>query len=124
MWMDNGILCARYEPDLHLSLDVAKACVEARIFFSKGEAYPLLVDMKGIKSTTKEARTYMATMGATLVKAGALITGSAINRTIGNLFLKIDRPPVPLRLFTSEEKARIWLRQFVEEPVETGSHSI
>lgn len=77
----------------------------------------MLIDMKGIKSTTREARTYMATVGATLVKAAALITGSAINRTIGNIFLKIDRPPVPLKLFTSEEKARKWLRQFVEEPV-------
>jgi len=118
MWMDNGFLCCRYATDLHLSLDVAKACVEARIFFARGLAYPLLIDMKGIKSTTREARLYMASVGATLVKGAALITGSAVNRTIGNIFLKIDRPPVPLKLFTSEEKARHWLSQFLEQPVQ------
>lgn len=116
MWMDGEFLCARYAADLHLSLDVAKACVEARIFFTKGLAFPLLIDMRGIKSTTREARLYMASVGATLVKAAALITGSSVNRTIGNIFLKIDRPPVPLKLFISEVKARQWLSQFVGVP--------
>ena len=100
-----------------MTLDVAKACVESRIFYSGNKPFPLLVDMRGIKSVTRDARLYMSTVGATLVKGAALITGSAVNRTIGNIFLKIDRPPVPLKLFTSEEKAREWLKQFVEEPV-------
>lgn len=117
LWMEGGMLFGRYAPDLHLSLAVAKACVEARIFYSKGQAYPLLVDMKGIKSTTREARRYMATIGATLVTAAALITGSAINRTIGNIFLKIDRPSVPLKLFTDEQKAMEWLGQFVAKEI-------
>lgn len=117
MWMDGELLCARYADNLFMTLDVAKACVEARIFFSAGESYPLLIDMTGIKSITTDARAYMASVGAIYVKAGALITRSAISRTIGNIFLKIDRPPVPVKLFTSEKKARMWLKQFVAEPV-------
>lgn len=113
MWLEGPVLCATYNNDLHVSLEVAKKCVEARIFFSKGLSYPLLIDMRGIRSTTREARRYMATVGATLVKAGALITGSTVNRAIGNIFLKVDRPPVPLRLFTDAEKAREWLQRFV-----------
>lgn len=114
MWMQDGILCARYAPDLHVSIDVARIVVEARIFFSKGQSYPLWVDMKGIKSTTREARTYLASVGATLVTAAALITGSPVNRTIGNIFLKIDKPPVPLKLFTDEQKAMEWVRGFLK----------
>jgi hypothetical protein len=110
--LENGIIYCRYTPDLHLNLEVAKACVEARIFFSKGKGYPLLIDMKGIKSTTGAARKYLATMGATLVTAGALLTGSVLNKTLGNLFLKIDMPPVPTKMFTNEEKAKLWLRQY------------
>jgi len=112
MWIEGPIMYAKYVDDLHLSLDVAKTCVEGRIFFSKGKSFPLLVDMTGIKSTTREARQYMASIGATLVTAGALITGSPVSRTIGNIFLKIDRPPVPVKLFTSKEKAREWLVQY------------
>ena len=112
LWMDGDIVCARYANDIHLSLEVAKTCVEARIFFSKGNSCAMLIDMRGIKSTTREARRYMATIGATLVKAGALITGSAMNRALGNIFLKIDKPQVPTKLFTEESKARAWLQQY------------
>jgi hypothetical protein len=113
MWLDKeGFLYCRYAEDVHLSLDTAISIVESRIFFAKGRSYPLLVDMRGIKSTTRKAREYMATIGSTLVMAGALITGSAINRAIGNLFLTIDKPLVPTRLFTNEESARQWLRQY------------
>ena len=112
MWMEENILCARYADNLHMTLEIAKSCVGARVFFSKGQSYALLVDMKGIKSVTPEARKYMASLGTLMVKAGALITGSALNRTIGNIFLAIDKPPVPTKLFTSEEKAREWLQQF------------
>ncbi len=113
MWMEGGILYCKFAHDLHVSLDVARACVELRIFFSKSKSYPLLIDMRGIKSTTRESRKYMATVGSTLVTAGALITGSRFNTTIANIFLTIDKPPVPTKLFTSEEKARQWLKDYL-----------
>jgi hypothetical protein len=112
-WMEEDFLCCRYADDLHLSLDIATFIVESRIFFAKGRSYPLLIDMRGIKSTSKKARQHMATIGATLVKGAALITGSAVNRTLGNIFLTIDRPEVPVKLFTSEATAREWLKNFV-----------
>lgn len=112
MWMDENLLCARYINDLHMTLEIAKSCVRARLLFSKGESFALLIDMRGIKSVTPDARKYMAGVGAILVKAGAMITGSPLNRTIGNIFLAIDKPPVPSRLFTDEQKARQWLRHY------------
>lgn len=113
MWINDNILCCRYANDLHVSLEVAKSCVEARIFFSKGKSYPLLIDMKGVKSSTWAARQYLATIGATRVTAGAMITGSRLNRTLGNAFLILDRPRVPTKLFTNELKAREWLQAYL-----------
>lgn len=112
-WIDRGILYCKYADGLHLSLQVARAIVEERIAFSKGRPYPVLVDMKGIKSSTGAARKFMATNGTMMVVAGALITGSRLNKALGNLFLKIDMPPVPTRLFTQEYKAVAWLRTFL-----------
>ncbi len=117
MRIEGNIMFCEYADDLHLSIEVARACVESRIFFSRGKSFFLSVDMRGVKSTTKEARTYLATMGTTLASAGALITGSALNRALGNIFLKIDRPAIPAKLFTSEEKARKWLMKLQEEMV-------
>jgi hypothetical protein len=112
MWMDENLLCARYVKDLHMTLAIAKSCVEARLLFSNGKKFALLIDMRGIKSATPEARKYMAGVGTILVKAGAMITGSLLNRTIGNIFLVIDKPAVPSKLFTDEQKARQWLQQY------------
>ena len=78
MRREGDIICCEYTDNLHLTLEIAKD--------------PLLVDMRGIRSVTKEARTYMASVGPILVKAGALIIGSVINRTNGNVFLAIDKP--------------------------------
>lgn len=106
MRMEDGFLFCTYAKDLHLSLDVAKACVEARIFFSKGETTLLLIDMTGIKSTTRAARQYMATIGTTKVKAAARVTGSDFNNALANFFLAVNKPMIPTRLFTNKEKAK------------------
>jgi hypothetical protein len=110
---DEGFVCCKYADDIHLSLDVARLCVEARLSFYEGNSYPLLVDMKGIKSTSQRARDYLASVGIVQVKAGAFVTGSAMNRIIGNIFLTIDKPAVPSKLFSDETSAREWLKQYV-----------
>jgi hypothetical protein len=114
LWFQDGILRGRYAEDLDVSLDIAKELVESRITYSEGKTCPLLIDMKGIKSATPEAREYLATIGATHVKAGALIVGSKMNMALGNIFLMIDKPLVPTRLFTDEERAIGWLRQYLK----------
>ena len=117
LWIEDGILYGRYTKNLDMTLEIAKVCVESRIYFAKGRSYPVIVDMKGISSSTRDAREYMATIGSTLVSAAALITGSAINRALGNVFLKIDKPPIPTKLFSNDKKAKAWIMQFVKEPL-------
>lgn len=112
MYMEGRVLICKYAANLHLSLDIAKSCVESRIFFTKGTDTLLLIDMTGIKSTTREARHYMATVGATKVIAAALMTGSFVNRTLASIFLTLNKPPVPTRLFNDPGKAMQWLLQF------------
>jgi hypothetical protein len=112
MWFHDGILYGRYAEGLDVSLDIAKELVESRILYSEGKSCPMLIDMKGVKSATPQAREYLATIGATHLKAGALIVGSQMNMAIGNVFLMIDKPLVPTKLFTNEDRAVEWLRQY------------
>ena len=80
---------------------------------SKGISYPVLANIKGVKSITKEAREYLAEEGTRLVKAGAIIIGSPLNKMLGNIFLTINNPKVPTKLFTDEKEAKEWLRQYL-----------
>jgi hypothetical protein len=113
MSIQSNILHCKYADNTRLSEDVARSCIENRIFLSRGKSYPVLTDMLGVVSTTHEASEYITSLGSTLVKAHAFMTGSWISRVIGNILLAIDRPQIPTRLFTSEEKAREWLKRFV-----------
>ena len=112
MWFDRNILFCKFSDNLMLSLEIAKSCNERRIYFSKGSSYPLLIDMTGIKSSSKGATEYLATVGTTLVTAGALVVKSEFDRLLGNLLISFEKPEVPTRLFTNEEKAKGWLSKY------------
>jgi hypothetical protein len=109
---DGDFLYGIFADNLHVTIDIAKACVETRLALSEGRSYPQLIDVTGIKSITKEAREYLATEGTKLVKAGAFIVGSPLNKMLGNIFLFINTPEVPTKLFTDEGKAKEWLKKY------------
>ncbi len=110
--LEEGILLGKWNEPF-ITLDVAKQAVEARLRFCEGSSHPALIDMRKIKSVTKEAREYLAREGAEGIRAGALLIGSPLTRMLGNIFLQINKPEVPTRLFTSEESAKQWLRKFL-----------
>jgi hypothetical protein len=98
-----------------MDLTIARLCVEERLRFCEGESFPCLINMRGLKSVTKEAREYLANEGTLLVKAGALVINSLLTEMIGNIFLSVNKPKVPTRLFLDEAAAISWLKQFMTE---------
>lgn len=101
-----------YKPLDLLDLDTAKLIVEKRIAFKEGKSYPSLFDIRAIKSTSKDARDYMANEGNQLVVASSLLVNSSVTKMIGNFFVSVSKPSNPTRLFTDEEKAIEWLEQY------------
>jgi hypothetical protein len=115
IWHRENFLHCVYADDLVVDLTVAQLCVAERIRFSKGKSYAVFVDMRGIKMVHKDAREHLAKEGSELVLAGALLINSPLSRALGNIFLTINKPRVPCRLFTDESNAIEWLRQFIEQ---------
>lgn len=77
-----------------------------------GVRRPVLVDMRGVQSESKEARAYFGSAEiAKNIKAIALLVGSPVSRIIANFFIRIGtEQPVPTRVFDDEKHAREWLR--------------
>ncbi len=73
---------------------------------------PVLVDMRGVQSESREARSYFGSSEiAKHMKAIALLVGSPVSRMIANFFIRIgSEQPVPTRVFDDEKTAREWLR--------------
>ena len=112
--IDDSIVFVRIKQNCHLTLAHAVENLKAMEEISKVNGPILaLVDSRGVKSTTKQHRDYFATDRVKkIVKVAAMLVGSPLSRSLGNMFLKITRPPVESRLFTSEINAREWLSSY------------
>jgi hypothetical protein len=72
-----------------------------------------MVDMTGVKGANRDARNYLAQEGNLLVTAGALLTESIYAKMLGNIFLAINQPKIPARLFSDKAAAIKWLKKYL-----------
>ena len=73
----------------------------------------MLIDMRLIKSISREARVYYANeRTASIQRATALLINSPVSRVIANFFMGLNRPLSPTRMFTDEAEAIRWLQTF------------
>jgi len=115
-WIDDdGIMRIRALPGAEETLADARENVRASNALAKGRRYPVLDDSRQLRSMDRAARAHYAgpeSAGSTL--AVASIIASPIQRTMGNFFLTLNKPPFPVRLFSAEAEALAWLKDFVK----------
>lgn len=112
-WIDEGILFFEYKPNTTIDLEVARRVVADRIAFQNERELPVLCDMRGIISTDKAGRDYLAKSGSLLAKAVALIVSEKVSMTLSAFYLEINKPSVPTQIFTDEQEALEYLRGFL-----------
>ncbi len=114
-WMGSeGIARTKVKPDAEIFLHDAKENTAVIETFYKGARFPLLVDIRNIRSISPQAREHFTLKGRkSVVNAYAMVLSSSISRITGNLFLSFHKPAVPVKLFDAEEEALAWLKQFV-----------
>ena len=112
-WLDEiGILHAVGDPGAETTLADAQESLAAAKQLIAGRSVPFLLDMRGTKSITREARAYYVSPEATQqICAAAMLVDSPLSRTIANFFIAIHKPALPVRLFTAENKALEWLKE-------------
>lgn len=113
MWIEDGIGYQVYKPGINITIGIAKEMVQQRIKSFKGVSRPVLVDIRSLKSIDAASRRYFASKEASeLITAGAIYMSSPLARFAGNIFLKVDEPITPARLFTDRDEALKWLERF------------
>jgi hypothetical protein len=118
IWLgDDGIVRTKMMPGVfELELSDAQEVVHAVAAVGGNVARPVLVDLREVRSMSRECRKYFAGPETAKVEAAAaLLVVSPVARAIGNFFMGLNRPLCPTRLFTSEADALVWLKQFVTE---------
>ena len=112
-WIADGILFFKYKPNTTIDLLVAQKVVTDRIHFQNERSYPVLCDIRGVISTNKAGRDYLAQSGSILTQAVGLILHEKVSLTISTFYLKINKPSVPTEIFATEEEAFVYLKKFI-----------
>lgn len=108
---EDDVLIATYKKGRRITLEVARDIVRERLAFTEGRAVKVLLIDRGVSSFDKAARDYLASPeGSNLITAAAILCESSATAVIGNFFVKVNKPPIPVRLFTNRERAMGWLR--------------
>lgn len=116
-WIENEVLFLVYKRRLVMTLDVAKKIVEDRLKVSNGISRPMFLDARNFLSTNRETMRYYKTKEVVqFVTAGAGLLGSYLGWLAGSIFLALEKPLIPSKLFTDEKKALEWLEKYKSYP--------
>jgi hypothetical protein len=114
--MKDGILFGTYKKGLKMNLEVAKDIVKARLEFTGGKNVPAIIYNQGVVSMDKPARDFLASPDGTKgLKAAAMMLDSAFSSFLGNFYLSVNKPPMPVRIFTNTKAALGWIQKFVDK---------
>ena len=112
MWVDeDGILWHRLDDGITVTADDATAVREAVLGLTGGEPIRALVDISGVGFADRKARDAFGSEWDANEIATAVVVGSAVSRTLGNLWLQLSKPARPVRLFSDHASALDWVKR-------------
>jgi len=116
VWLDeDGFLHGWAKPGSEMTVADAAEITAAKLRLVGERRMRVMVDISNVHSMSRDAREEMRKSEHTRgTIALALIVRSPVSRVIGNFFITLSRPDIPVKLFTSSTAARAWLAQFPE----------
>ncbi|MCP4636034.1 MAG: hypothetical protein GY848_06130 [Methyloversatilis sp.] len=74
---------------------------------------PMLLVLGGLTDQSREARNFWADNAGRLnvISRLAIVTRSYVSLVLGNVFIGLSKPDIPVKLFTDENKAISWLKK-------------
>lgn len=97
-----------------MTIDDARAALEGIALVAGPERARTLVDMRRIRSISKEGREHFRDATSSVCSRVAMLVSSPVGRVIGNFFFRTVASGMPKRLFNDEDAAILWV--LGEEP--------
>jgi hypothetical protein len=114
MWFDDdGIFHSVTNKDQHLDLNAMKETFDYINKNKKSERICWIGDVTNASPVDREARAYAAQETPKFIKALAVITNSTMSKMMADLFLLVYKPTFPIKLFTNQEEATRWIKDFL-----------
>lgn len=107
----DGIIAIRINQGAKQSLADARENVAHLRGLAAGRRAPLLIDMSGALPLDPEVRHYYADpkIADAFTAMALVIASSPLGRMMGNVYMRMARTGIPMRLFPDEPSAVAWL---------------
>lgn len=120
------IFKATFKPGVQIEYQNVDEAFSAYNNIGRGQKSIILIDLSGIRQVDLLSRRAMVeSRFEDRIQAAGVIVRDPISRMLGNFILGINRPRIPVKLFTNEPDALVWARsqkENSEELLETTSH--
>ncbi|MBD3638099.1 MAG: STAS/SEC14 domain-containing protein [Crocinitomicaceae bacterium] len=114
-WLDkDGILCSiSKENSPKVSPEESEKQVAELLKRVGEQKLCILIDAKHAQPSSKEERDQSAKTLNKITKAMAVIVHNPLGRMVVNLFIGLQKPPYPMKIFKpgDEQKAKVWLKK-------------
>ncbi len=115
MNIENDIVFINFFTE-HGTYEMVDRGIKKRLEMCEGKSFPIVSDMRSIKTSTRESRQRMSESDAAIgVKAVAVIINSKVQKVMYNFFSAINKRPAPAKIFTKKEEAIKWAQKFVDK---------
>jgi hypothetical protein len=109
----DGVLIGTFKKGLKINLEIAKEIVKNRLALTGDGPFPSIIINMGVFSIDKKGRDYLAsTEGIRGLNASAVVLDSPFGSLLGNFFIRVTKPKLPVKVFRTKAGALNWVEQF------------
>ena len=109
---DTGILIS-YNKRILRTVENISANVALVKKITNNKKVPLLIYLKNSPVPDKETRKFSTEQLPQIYTAMALVSKPGLSQLIMKIMFKFQNPPIPIKSFTDDQKARAWLTEFL-----------
>jgi len=109
---DDGILIS-YSKSILRTVENITANVALVKEITHNKKVPLLIYLKNSPVPDKATRKFSAEQLPDIYTAMAMVSKPGLSQFIMRLLFKFKTPPIPMKSFTDDEKAKEWLKRFL-----------
>ena len=111
--LHGDLMIGAYKKDLKINLDMAREIVKIRQELANYTPVVALIYNQGVVKMDKKAREFFASDdGVKGIIAAAIVVGSPFTTFLANFFVSVNKPKMPVRVFSSEADALKWLQKY------------
>ncbi|MBN3581664.1 STAS/SEC14 domain-containing protein [Algoriphagus aestuarii] len=111
-WKEPGILVS-YSKPIKRTVSLISANVDLVKKITNRKPVPLLIYLCDTPIPDKETRKFSTEKLPEIYSAMGMVSKPGLSALIMKILFKFQKPPIPMKSFTNEEKAEEWLKQFI-----------